>query len=114
MSLRKINEQFESGLLPDDFNFFGQPKNDIDISKIKYNAFYKDYEFHLNRLPKALHKMPGIEKIVEHNMNQSLNTSPLDEIIQRQNISNDINIENLTITDAQEKEGNENINRQIE
>jgi hypothetical protein len=57
--------------------------------------------------------MPGIEKIVEHNMKMA--SSPLDEILNRQQIiSNDINIDNLTITDAQEKEGNENIDGQIE
>jgi hypothetical protein len=110
MSLRKINEQFENGNLPDDFNFFGQTKNDIDISKIKYNAFYKEYEFQLNRLPKALHKMPGIEKIVEHNMN--LVTSPLEEILERQLIISNNN--NINIDVEQEKEGNENINKQIE
>jgi hypothetical protein len=106
MSL-KINDQFENEILNEIRSLFTkQPNNNIDISKIKYNAFYKDYEFHLNRLPKALHNMPGIEKIVEHNMNLSLNISPLEEIIQRQNISNDFNIENLTITDAQKRERN--------
>jgi hypothetical protein len=114
MSLRKINEQFENGNLPDDFNFFQKPQNNFDINKIKYNAFYKEYEYHLNNLPVALHKLPGIEKIVEHNMNLSLNTSPLEEILERQKISNDINIENSTILDAEKKEGNENINKQIE
>jgi hypothetical protein len=53
--------------------------------------------------------MPGIEKIVEHNM--KIASSPLDEILNRQQIiSNDINID----TDAEKKEGNENIDGQIE
>jgi hypothetical protein len=89
MSLKKLNEQLEKGILPDDFKFFQtQNQDNFDWNKVKYNAFYKDYDYHLNKLPIALHKIPGIEKMVELNM--SLATSPLDEMIKRQNISTNI------------------------
>jgi hypothetical protein len=105
MSLKKINEQLQKGVLPDDFKFFETPNQDnLDWNKVKYNAFYKEYDYHFDKLPKALHNIPGIESIVEMNMN--LARSPLEEILERQKIS----INNID----EEKERSENIDRQIE
>ena len=39
-----INKQLSRGVLPDCLNFTLEPKP-MDISQIKYNAFYRSYEY---------------------------------------------------------------------
>ena len=83
MSIRKLNENLEKGILPPEL-FFGakeQPE-EIDWEKVRYNTFYKSNDYFLSKLPKPIHKLPGIEKIVEHMRETAL--TPLEEIELRQ------------------------------
>ena len=95
MSVRKLNEQLEKGILPIELNFsVEQQNNSIDFEKLKYNAFYRSYEFYESKFPKGYENIPGFNKIIENIALQAEeeNKTPLKEIIERQNIikSNDI------------------------
>ena len=95
MSVRKLNEQLEKGILPIELNFSVEQQNNIiDFEKLKYNAFYRSYEFYENKFPKGYENIPGFNKIIENIALQAEeeNKTPLQEIIERQNIikSNDI------------------------
>jgi hypothetical protein len=100
----KLNKLLMQGILPEDLNFGKKPDNNaIDMNKLKYNSFYKEYEYHAKNLPKALNKLPGFDNLVKHQMD--LAVTPLEALDLRaleKNIS-DINL------DEKEK-GNENIN----
>ena len=95
MSVRKLNDQLEKGILPNELNFsVEQQNNSIDFEKLKYNAFYRSYEFYESKFPKGYENIPGFNKIIENIALQAEeeNKTPLKEIIERQNIikSNDI------------------------
>jgi len=79
----KLNKLLLQGILPDDLNFGKQP-GELDISKIKYNAFYKQYDYHLSTIPKALHKVPGIDQLVQEKMDHAV--SPLEAIELRRHV----------------------------
>ena len=84
MSIRKLNENLEKGILPPEL-FFGakvEQQEEIDWEKVRYNTFYKDNDYFLNKLPKPIHKLPGIEKIVEDMRETAL--TPLEEMELRQ------------------------------
>ena len=83
----KLNKLLMQGILPDDLNFSKQP-DELDIGKIKYNSFYKTYDYHLSTIPKALHKVPGIDQLVQEKMNHAL--SPLESIDKRRLASDSI------------------------
>ena len=74
----KLNKLLMQGILPTELNFGKQPNNELDISKIKYNAFYKQYDYHLSTIPIALHKLPGIDQLVQEKMDHAV--SPLEAI----------------------------------
>ena len=86
MSLNKLNQCFENGILPDELNFNTKNNNiELDWSKVAYNTFGRDENFIKdNIIPKALHKLPGIDLIIEDLKNNKL--TPLEEIDIRQNI----------------------------
>ena len=85
MSIRKLNESLEKGILPPEL-FFGETtqrcNDEIDWSKVQYNTFYKSNEYFLSKLPKPIHKLPGIENIIEHMKEKAL--TPLEEMELRQ------------------------------
>lgn len=77
------------GILPDNFKFgetFANSKNStIDLNKLKYNAFYKSYEFHANKFPNGYSSIPGFDKIIESIADNS--KSPLEEMTEREKIN---------------------------
>ena len=62
----ELNKQLGSGLLPDELNFSIKRECEIDINKIKYNSFYRSYEFYESKFPKGFQNIPGFEKVIEH------------------------------------------------
>ena len=81
--LRKLNEDFERGILPKEFNFRKQEIiEEIDWDKVRYNTFYKENEYFLSKLPKPIRNIVGIEKIIEKMKEESL--TPLEEMNLRQ------------------------------
>lgn len=89
MNINDINNQFNNGIIPDEFNYNKTSEDSIDMSKVKYNAFYKTREYFLNKLPKGFETLPGWENIIDKMIDES--KTPLEEILERQNIS----IENI-------------------
>ena len=98
-NFKKILESLENGIVPDELNFNLQIQtdNEIDWEKVRYNTF-KDYDYiKENIIPKCLHKLQGIDLIIEDLQKSSL--TPLEEIelrqqVKEENISHD-NIENV-------------------
>lgn len=79
-NFKKILESLENGIVPDELNFNLQVQTDkeIDWEKVRYNTF-KDYDYiKENLIPKCLHKLQGIDLIIEDLQKNSL--SPLEEI----------------------------------
>ncbi len=74
--LDKINESFNRGVLPKGFDFSVINTDTIDFNKIKYNAFYKSYEFAESKFANGYGSIPGFEKIIESCICQQ---SPLEE-----------------------------------
>jgi hypothetical protein len=95
MAEEKFNKLLQQGICPAELNFSKKEKEPLDMSKLQYNAFYRTYEYHLSKIPKPLHKIPGIEKLVQIRMDNY--TESLEENIdalcinEKEEISNDLN-----------------------
>jgi len=93
MDLRELNNLLSNGILPEELNFTIRPIQQLDISKIKYNAFYRSYEFAESKFPKGYENIPGFDNIIE-SVRQDLETkTPLEEIEFRQKESKVIIVE---------------------
>ena len=99
-NFKKILESLENGIVPDELNFSLQVQDDdnIDWAKLQFNTFYNT-EHHIkeNIIPKCLHKLPGIDLIIEDLQKNTL--SPLEEIELRQSIKTDD--ENISINNIE-------------
>lgn len=84
--INEINECFKQGILPAQFDFTKNgSSNNIDWSRVQYNTFGRNDNWIMeNLIPKAIHTLPGIDKIVEDLKKNTL--TPLEEIELRQNI----------------------------
>ena len=83
MNIQELNEQLNYGILPENLNFSLQKDYTIDLNKIKYNAFYRSYEFYESKFPKGYESIAGFDKIIEHIAIQNESKTPLDEIEER-------------------------------
>ena len=95
MSVRKLNESLEKGILPPEL-FFGisnEPHEELDWAKVQYNTFYKTNDYFLSKLPKPIQNLPGIENIIEHMRDKSM--TPLEEIEMRQQEAENHKIEKV-------------------
>ena len=45
MDLRELNNLLSNGILLEELDFTVKPRPEIEINNIKYNAFYREYEF---------------------------------------------------------------------
>jgi hypothetical protein len=84
--LDRLNSLLSSGVLPDELNFTKQDfKPEIDMSKLKYNSFYRSYEFVENKFPKGHESIPGFDKVIQSIVDkmEEENITPLNEIIKR-------------------------------
>jgi hypothetical protein len=84
------------GILPDNFKFaeiFANSKNTvIDLNKLKFNAFYKSYEYHASKFPDGHSSIKGFDKIIESIAENS--KTPLEEMSDREKESEKVNIIN--------------------
>jgi DNA replicative helicase MCM subunit Mcm2 (Cdc46/Mcm family) len=82
MSVQELNDLLTQGILPDELNFSIKREYTIDLNKIKYNAFYRSYEFYENKFPKGYNSIPGFDKIIDSIAVKAIekNKSPLDEL----------------------------------
>lgn len=81
-SIQELNEQFNKGILPDELNFSIKREFVLDLNKIKYNAFYRSYEFYESKFPKGYESIPGFDKIIDSIVYKAQETkkTPLDEL----------------------------------
>lgn len=80
--LKNINSKFEKGELPTEFNYLNmEDMLKIDIEKLKYNAFYRSYEFYEKRFEKELKYIPNFDKVIEKIVEEKeeLDMTPLKE-----------------------------------
>ena len=85
MDIDAINKQLSRGVLPDCLNFTLEPKP-MDISQIKYNAFYRSYEYVENKFPKGYENIPGFDKVIQSIADklEEQQITPLSEMLKRQ------------------------------
>ena len=85
MDILKDLELLNQGVLPDSLNFNLKPKPEqIDVSKIQYNAFYKTFEYWSNKFPEGHQSIPGFDKII-HSLAENAIT-PLQYLNQLNNV----------------------------
>ncbi len=88
--INKLNRQLEKGILPAGLNFAPQLEPVvIDLEKLKYNAFFRTYEYAESKFPSGHQCIPGFDKVIE--LCQKNIKSPLEEIEER--LSNDTDVE---------------------
>jgi len=82
-TLARIIKQLKNGELPPELNFTNKEQEEIDWSKVQYNAFYKSPSFFESKFPEGLvDNLPGFDKVLE---TMACNAqSPLEEMLQRQ------------------------------
>jgi hypothetical protein len=100
--IKKIINQLNLGILPDELNFTIQPPDDIDWSKVQYNTFYKSKEYILGKMPcpEGFMKLPGANVIIEDIL--STVKTPLEEMIERESIKNELKSNNTNIDELSE------------
>ena len=76
-NIKKINNQFENGYIPNELCYTLPNNNSIDINKITYNDTYKSFEYHAKKLP-YYDSIPGLDKVIQNIANSTL--SPLQEL----------------------------------
>ena len=82
-TLTRIIKQLKQGQLPPELNFTNKEQEEIDWSKVQYNAFYKSPSFFESKFSEGLvDNLPGFDKVIE---SMACNAqSPLEEMLQRQ------------------------------
>ena len=58
MNIQDLNKALNKGVLPDCLNFSIKPSDDLDLEKLKYNAFYKSFEFYESKFPEGFENIP--------------------------------------------------------
>jgi hypothetical protein len=95
--IKKDIELLNKGILPDNFKFaeiFANSKNTvIDLNKLKFNAFYKSYEYHTSKFPDGHTSIPGFDKIIDSIAENS--KTPLEEMIERERERDEKEKENI-------------------
>jgi len=82
-TLTRIIKQLKNGELPPELNFTNKEQEEIDWSKVQYNAFYKSPSFFESKFPEGLvDNLPGFDKVLETMAENA--QSPLEEMLQRQ------------------------------
>jgi hypothetical protein len=92
MDFKNINEKLSKGELPEEFNFTEQKTYNFDWDKIKYNTFYKNYDYIACKFPEPLKNLIGFDKVIENIVNK-INEDEKDLIDMFEN-KNTIELEN--------------------
>ena len=79
----KLNKMILKGECPAELDF--NPENNqhttIDYEMVKYNAFYKSYDYAQSKFPDGFETIPGFDKVIESCIPQ---TTPLEELEYKQ------------------------------
>jgi hypothetical protein len=85
----KLNELLNAQILPDELNYSGQQNfSGVNLEKLKYNAFYRSYNFYLDKFPPGFDGLPGFTQIIESIQEKNADNTPLKEIEKIKSISN--------------------------
>ena len=94
--IKRFNQLLNDGIIPDELNFsIKEPDNIFDWEKVRYNTFYKQPDFFINRFPEGFMNIPGFDDIIDKMVDNAL--EPLEEYNLRNEIKNeaeDINLVN--------------------
>ena len=82
MNVNEIVAMLNRGILPDELNFKIQQNEELDWSKVKYNSFYKSYEYHKTKFPKGLESLSVFDDLVNYSIENA--KTPLEEMTKRQ------------------------------
>jgi hypothetical protein len=88
--MAEIHNTLDIGIMSPKFDFTPenvekQKSKKIDMDKLQYNASYKTYEYQKSRIPAGLYYLPGIDEIIQNNMDNS--TTPMEEYERKFNSS---------------------------
>ena len=83
-------------VLPTQLNYNFNPVFHYDVDKIQYNSYYKSFEFFESKFPSGFESMPGYYRIINEIRYNA--KTPLDEMNDRINLSNSIDISNVRIS----------------
>jgi len=90
--IKKLNKLFNNKILPIELDYSKKPisngEPEIDWDNVRYNSFFKTFDYQYSKFPDGIESLPGWEKIIDSMVSNA--KTPLDEILERQkNISND-------------------------
>jgi hypothetical protein len=75
--LKELNSSFNKGILPNSLNFSIVNTDEINLNMLKYNAFYKSFEYTESKFPAGYESIPGMDKVIESCIPK---LSPLEEM----------------------------------
>lgn len=79
--IKNLNKQLLDGEIPKELNFGLQNVNgNIDWDKVRYNSFYRSYEFAQSKFPPGHESIPGFDKVIESCIPKK---TPYEEITER-------------------------------
>ena len=87
-NIRDILKDLDIGILPNELDFTKKEVEEkIDVNKIKYNAFYKDYNY-FDKKFHGLQNYPGYDEYINHLVeNTKTPLEELEEIKKKENVS---------------------------
>jgi hypothetical protein len=84
----ELNALIKSGILPDELNYTNEKSfKNVDVAKLRYNAFYRSYNFYLDKFPPGFDGLPGFEKVIESIQEKNADNTPLKEIEEKKSAS---------------------------
>lgn len=63
--LERLNNQLSNGILPDELNYKENEEEQIDISNLQYQSFYRTHQFAASKFPPGWESIPGFKEVVE-------------------------------------------------
>lgn len=89
-SIKEILRKLDNGILPEELDFTERERPEIDWGMVKYNTFYKDPDYYINRFPNpnGFRNLPAYKEIINSFIENV--KSPLEEMNERQKKSCDI------------------------
>lgn len=86
--VKSFNKMLLSGMIPTELNYKLEKKPDeIDWDKVRYNSFYRSYEFAETKFPPGHQCIPGFDKVIESCIPTK---SPLQEMEERSQEKNNV------------------------
>lgn len=86
MNLKQLNNELSQGKLPDILNFSIRKDDVIDLEKLKYNVFHRDYSYYERRFPKGYESIPGFDKVIQSFADKNAEKDPEVELKKLQSI----------------------------